>query len=160
MQGGRSFRVPLGGYSAGAPAFHDVAYHSGDPFDGTNWGANIGGTDFIEWTVSETWNENPDANALRWGTAYTFRFVAGSPPREGQVVVGLFGPGTESEVTMGARVPACRGDANGDEVIDFNDVTWVLSAWNTAGPQGDADHDGDVDFGDVSAILARFGAGC
>jgi YVTN family beta-propeller protein len=57
-------------------------------------------------------------------------------------------------------LPPCPGDASGDQVVDFGDVTSVLANFGTAGPRGDADHDGDVDFGDVTSVLANFGVPC
>lgn len=56
--------------------------------------------------------------------------------------------------------PPCPGDATGDRVVDFSDVTAVLANWGGAGPAGDADHDGDVEFADVTAVLAAFGVPC
>jgi hypothetical protein len=54
----------------------------------------------------------------------------------------------------------CFGDANGDNHVDFSDVTAVLANFNEAGPDGDADGDGDVEFSDISAVLANLGSDC
>jgi plastocyanin len=56
--------------------------------------------------------------------------------------------------------PPCQGDATGDRVVEFGDITSVLANWGGTGPAGDADHDNDVDFGDVTAVLANFGVPC
>ncbi|MDX2114336.1 MAG: hypothetical protein SFZ24_01775 [Planctomycetota bacterium] len=56
--------------------------------------------------------------------------------------------------------PACPGDANGDLVVDFGDITVVLAAWQTAGPVGDVTNDGAVNFGDITEVLNRFGTSC
>lgn len=56
--------------------------------------------------------------------------------------------------------PPCPGDANGDRVIDFADVTAVFTNWATAGPAGDADHNGAVDFGDITAVFTNWGGAC
>lgn len=56
--------------------------------------------------------------------------------------------------------PPCLGDATGNRVVDFADITAVLANWGGAGPAGDADHDGDVEFADVTAVLASFGVPC
>lgn len=53
--------------------------------------------------------------------------------------------------------PMCLGDANGDLMVDFADITATLAQWGTAGPLGDADHNGVVDFGDITAELANWG---
>jgi len=69
-----SFSVP---YPIGATLqnveFHDVAYHSGEPFDGTPWTHNSGAGGELRWSTTP-FAVNADANALRWGTLYNFRF--------------------------------------------------------------------------------------
>lgn len=159
-----SIRVGLSGATAGGAGFHDLAYHSGDMSDGTDWPATIDGADAIEWKTHETWAQNPDGNSIRWGTTYNFRFVANSAPEEGSVSIGFFAPGALASVEgigfVPSAVPACQGDADGDGDIDFGDVTAVLASWGSAGPMGDADHDGDVEFSDVTVVLAQFGGGC
>lgn len=54
----------------------------------------------------------------------------------------------------------CEGDANGDRVVDFNDITSVLGNWLTEGPEGDANGDDAVDFNDITAVLANWLAAC
>ncbi|MBL8744730.1 MAG: hypothetical protein JNK58_00080 [Phycisphaerae bacterium] len=164
-QGAGSFRVPLNGSAVSAAAFHDVASHSGDPFDSIDWASQPDGSIALEWRTAQPWSENPNGNALRWGSTYSFRLVSSGPPTSGSVTIGLFEPGETAAVSgvaivPGAVPPACVGDADGDGEVDFTDVTSVLSGWGTPGPMGDADHDGDVDFADVSAVLAHFGGAC
>lgn len=57
-------------------------------------------------------------------------------------------------------VPAIAGDANGDCVVDFADITSVLANFGGAGPNGDANSSGGVDFGDVTSVLSNWGAAC
>lgn len=67
------------------------------------------------------------------------------------------------EVTVQAPPPSCDGDANGDLIVDFGDITAVLANWgDTPGPggPGDADGNGAVDFGDITSVLARWGNDC
>jgi hypothetical protein len=93
--------------------FHDVDYHSGEPFDGTDWAATIEiePAPNVTWTT-ESFDENPDANALRWGTLYNFRFDVNAPPAEGALTVELFRPGAPDEVSVPAVVPEpCDADA-------------------------------------------------
>lgn len=58
----------------------------------------------------------------------------------------------------------CVGDANGDDVIGFPDVTAVLSHWGFSyAPgtgRGDSDGNGVVDFADITAVLNHFGLLC
>lgn len=61
-------------------------------------------------------------------------------------------------------VAPCFGDANGDDLVDFNDITSVLANWLAVyspgtGP-GDANADGVVDFTDVSTVLGNFLNAC
>ncbi len=56
--------------------------------------------------------------------------------------------------------PPCPGDANGDRVVDFSDITAVLTNWGGPGPTGDADHDGDVEFSDITSVLTSFNVPC
>ncbi len=60
----------------------------------------------------------------------------------------------------GANIRAsCRGDANGDRVVNFADLNAVLAGFGGAGdsPEGDVNCDGVVNFGDLNTVLANFG---
>jgi len=87
--GAGGFTVPVnGGSSVSSVGFHDVDYHSGEPYDGTDWtgafDAQAGG---VSWNVAV-----PDdfGNALRWGTLYNFRFDCDRPPEMGTVILRPF----------------------------------------------------------------------
>ena len=100
------------------------------------------------------------------GSAYDFRSVFSSvgialaPPGQGDrgiVVVDIF------DVYIVAAIPPCFGDANGDGIVDFSDITTVLGNWlkdytNTptgTGP-GDANFDGVVNFSDITTVLGNW----
>jgi hypothetical protein len=105
-----SFEVPL---KAGAQlqniGFHDVDYHSGEPYSGFDWGPQLS-VDSISWSTTDH-GVDPNANALRWGTLYNFRFDADVPPVTGEVTLGLFLPGIPSQVQVAARIPSqCNND--------------------------------------------------
>lgn len=55
---------------------------------------------------------------------------------------------------------SCPGDANGDLVVDFDDLNIVLGAWNTSGPMGDVNDSGFVDFDDLNLVLSNWGIAC
>lgn len=62
-----------------------------------------------------------------------------------------------------AAPASCFGDANFDTVVNFTDITAVLSSFASTGPQplqGDADASGVVNFGDITAVLSVFGTSC
>ena len=54
----------------------------------------------------------------------------------------------------------CEGDANGDNVVDVNDISFVLFRLGGPPPEGDANNDGTVDVNDISYVLFRLGGGC
>lgn len=104
--------------------FHDVFYHSGEPYDGTDWPGSVL-PDQVIW-ATQTFGQNSNANALRWATLYNFRFDAATPPTAGTIKVGLFKPGSPSFVSVSAQVPSAlscvRGDVNGDGFVNGEDV--------------------------------------
>ena len=129
-QSARSFRLPMAsGVSISDVYFNDVDYHSGEPFDNTDWVYSEGGGTF-GWASTQTHAQNPDANALRWGTTYTFSFTATSGPVADIVEMELFKLGNASVLTAPALVPDvgiptvgtayCFGDGTGAFCPCFN----------------------------------------
>lgn len=90
-----SFSVPCpAGATVTNIGFRDVAYRHGDglgsvTYDGTDWpGAFAGGA--VTWATTP-FSVNNNANAIRWGTMYNFRFDADRPPlSSGMVTLGQF----------------------------------------------------------------------
>jgi hypothetical protein len=109
-----AFRVPI---PAGAQitniGFHDVDYHSGEPYDGTDWTSAVvtnTNPNEVVWTT-EPHSVNPNANALRWGTLYNFRFDANVAPIYSGVTIDLFLPGTPAGASGSAFIPtACNNN--------------------------------------------------
>jgi hypothetical protein len=145
---GGSFTVPVDpAASITNIGFHGVFAHSGEPYPNTalnpsNWtGVRSGGS--VGWSCAPY---NPatlgdDANALRWGTMYNFRFDADRPPQAASGAVGLFKPATASN-------PATSASA-------------AISAPVT--PCGTSDFNGDGDFGtdaDIEAFFACLAGNC
>ncbi|MCU0305703.1 MAG: hypothetical protein MUC56_16760 [Thermoanaerobaculales bacterium] len=104
---GRSFSVPILPDSVITNiGFRDVAYHSGEPYDGTDWAAVASpGSGWMTWSTDD-FATNPNANALRWSTMYTFGFDASSPPEDALASIGLFRDGGPSSVSVYVRAPA------------------------------------------------------
>ena len=70
------------------------------------------------------------------------------------------------EAAVGWLIPGqpCPGDADGDGVIDFVDLSLVLSNFGAVGAPGtipgDANGDGRVDFTDLSLVVSAYGERC
>ncbi|QOJ13868.1 MAG: immunoglobulin domain-containing protein [Planctomycetia bacterium] len=86
---GQSFVVPVG---AGATitniGFHDIDYHSTEPYSNIDWTGSAG-AGVVKWETQKM-SENTNANALRWGSLYNFRFDADAPPVAADVSLVLF----------------------------------------------------------------------
>jgi glucose/arabinose dehydrogenase len=100
-RGVQLFSVPLGpGTSLTNIGFHAPPQHPGWANDGT---AGNGGYSNAAWTAtqasnsmtwaSETFAQNPNANAIRWGTLYNFRFDSDRPPQFTSATIGFFKTG-------------------------------------------------------------------
>ncbi len=56
----------------------------------------------------------------------------------------------------------CAGDADGDGIVNFSDITSVLSNWGSVNclASGDANASGSIDFSDITTVLSNWGAVC
>jgi hypothetical protein len=108
----QSFSVPLlPGVNISNIDFHAPPQEPGWANDGT---FNNQGYSSTPWTVTQapdsiTWNtetfaQNQNANAIRWGTLYNFRFDADQPPQSANATVGFFKTG--SPMTVEIQGPA------------------------------------------------------
>lgn len=109
----QSFSVPM---PAGAVVtdigFHDVDYHSGEPYDGTDWEAVIS-NEAITWST-QSYDVEPNANALRYDAIYSFYFDTHVAPTFSNVRIDLFTPGFPTYVTGRSIGPVMT-------IIDCND---------------------------------------
>jgi hypothetical protein len=122
----RSFSLPIAANVVVTNiGFHDVGRRGNDgvggvQYDGTDWPSSLTGTD-LTWSTS-TFAANANANALRWGTTYNFRFDANTAPTNGPVTLGRFKTAgsfqTNVEVPSAAVPPI---DTDGDGVFDALD---------------------------------------
>jgi hypothetical protein len=110
-RGIQTFSVPLGpGVNVSNIGFHGPPQEPGWSNDGT---FNNQGYSSAPWTVtqaadsitwaSETFAQNQNANAIRWGTLYNFRFDADQPPQSALATVGYFKTG--SPMTAAIQAP-------------------------------------------------------
>lgn len=99
------FPVPLSNIG-----FHAPPQHPGWAQDGTVGDAGYSSTPWVvdnmgsalTWS-SETMAQNPNGNAIRWGTLYNFRFDSVASPSQSQATVGFFKTG--SPVTVDVMAP-------------------------------------------------------
>lgn len=109
-RGIQSFSIPIPtGAVITNVGFHAPPQHPGSAFDGT--AGNLGYSNSpwtntiadgsITWS-SETIGQNPNANAIRWGTLYNFRFDANVPPSSGSGTIGFFKTGSPTAVRIEA----------------------------------------------------------
>jgi len=161
-----SFSVPVpSGVDVTGVGFHDVDYHSGEPYDNTDWSVSTDGG-AVTWSSPQTFAQNPNSNAIRWATMYNFWFDADAAPEDGEATLGLFRTGSPGSINIPLPVPQAGG-CNGADLalpfgqLDFTDVTTFLVAFTNEDPEADlAPPFGQWDFSDVTEFLAQFAAGC
>jgi hypothetical protein len=168
-----AFVVPVGaGANISNVGFYAPAQHPGWANDGTGgtglsgsaWTSQITGGN-IEWRT-QSFATNPNANAIRWGTLYNFRFDSDQPPQNVDATVETFKiVGSVSVATQGPQAAAtpCPGDLNNDGIINLDDLTVFLSNFGAtgAGPEdGDLNGDTIVDLNDLTMFLSLFGTSC
>jgi hypothetical protein len=142
--------------------FHDVPYHSGEPYSDQPWSSTLGPGE-LSWST-ETYAQNQDANALRWGTLYNFRFDANTPPTPVTATLGLFRPAVDPQIlvdTLGpseGQVLPCPWDCGdpADGVVDVVDFLGLLAQWGQAGVSCDV-NGGGVDITDFLEMIDNWG---
>ncbi|NOT02485.1 MAG: hypothetical protein HOP29_17910 [Phycisphaerales bacterium] len=158
------FRVPVGdGLAVSNVEFHDVNYHSGEPYDGTDWGG-VHAAGNVTWiTPSPGGVAAANRNALRWSTMYNFRFDCNAPPIAGDVTIGLFKAGTPASLTVSVKVPEsippgcdCINDGGCDGGICTMQRCIDCLCASQPNIYGDANHDGTVDIFDIECVLGAF----
>ncbi|MEO8277317.1 MAG: hypothetical protein ABI639_13975 [Thermoanaerobaculia bacterium] len=96
----RAFTVTFAGGTPIANAgFHDVDSHSGEPYSTADWTASVpAGVGTVTWSTA-TFASDPNANALRWSTTYSFWFDADAAPSTALQSIELFKPGSPGSVS-------------------------------------------------------------
>lgn len=165
---GYSFAVPVdAGVNVSNVGFHSPDYHSGEPYTNAPWTSAVGGGE-IRWTADATFAQNPNANALRWATTYSFWFTADVGPEAGSVSLQLF-KNPNITISSDLNVPSAAanliGDMNCDGLISVSDIApFVLALTDPAGyaaqfpkcdiNNGDINGDLSVGVGDIGAFVA------
>jgi len=162
---GGSFSVTVGdGVTVTNIGFHDVDYHSGEPFNNTDWIGTHTEAGAVTWNSPATHAVDPNTNALRWGTLYNFRFDADSAPENVDAVLGMFKQGAVNAFNVPGAGPmaltTCLADVNGDGMVTPTDFTAWVNAFNNNLPECDQNGDGACTPTDFTAWVANFNAGC
>ncbi len=179
MNSDRSIRrvsIPKGTADITSQTFRDIEHNSGHIWDGTDWDMNVS-SDSAIWET-ETYAENEDANALRWGTMFNFSIVATAAPEYASIELGIFKPGGPDSFEVGTFVPAgepvdpcdlplgnCPEDLDSNNIVGVGDLLTVVDGWAVCGDgtfRPDADIDGDccVTVSDLLAVVNAWGNDC
>lgn len=135
----QSFSVPLGnGITLSNIGFHAPPQHPGWANDGT-----VGNTGFSStpWTqtltgASMTWNsetfaQNPNGNAIRWGTLYNFRFDSNRPPEKKDATIGFFKTGGPINIAIQAPSDVAANVTVSGRVLTAAGGRGLAYAWVT-----------------------------
>lgn len=127
--------------------------------DGTNWfNLEVVGPSGVETEGGWYFRSFNVADFITLGSAVRVRFIADDAGAGSLIEAAV--DDFRIDVTECVAPPACPGDANGDNNVNFVDITTVLANFGTTGPAGDADNSGTVDFADITTVLANFGNIC
>ena len=163
----QSFTVPLPtNHGVSAMGFTDVDYHSGEPQSGTDWMQTLTSSG-MTWST-DAFTANPNANAMRWDTMYTFRFQSTKPPATRTVQIGMFRTAAvgSPDMFVSATLPVPDADCNGNGIADSIDIANATSAdANGDGvpdecPQpcyADINLDATVDVNDLLSVITAWG---
>ena len=153
---GASFQVVVPqGVTVSNVGFHDVFYHSGEPWDGADWPESLPGADGgpLRWATTP-FDSDPTANAIRWSSAYNFRFDADAPPATTAATLGLHRPGSPTEATALTVGPAAAESCGGDITLGLTIDPLV------AGQPADFTATGAQPGENVVFLASPQGAGC
>lgn len=169
-----------------APFWDDLAPESGGSIHFTTLGASPNRRLLVQWKNIPQFLDN-DSNTFQavlfeTSNCIEFRYGAFTP----QATAGDYTIGVENQagtdgtsINPSSIIPnscrrlcpildaggctviqQCPGDANGDDIVNFQDVVSVLANWGGMGPLGDADSNGTVDFPDIISVLANWNQSC
>lgn len=162
---GAALMIPIGSnVTVTDTYFKDVDYHSGEPYDNTDWTVTVNSSS-VTFAGTQTFEQNPNANALRWGTMYNFSFVSNSPPINGNLELAIFRPAAGSAVNsiaisaMPVPSSACPADYDRNGGVDGGDLGAYVADYEAGTPCADIDGNGGIDAGDLAAFFEFYEAG-
>ncbi len=103
-------------------------YHSGEPYTNAAWTPVQ--TNGVVTFATEPFAMNQNANALRWGTTYSFWFTSNAPPGQRPGSISLFKPGNPGDLNFLVDAPM---DAMGGGAFVSNYCTAVVNSTGLAG---------------------------
>jgi hypothetical protein len=92
-----------GGATISNPGFHSIAHHSGEPYSSAPWAVDLSTPGAVTWSTDD-FAADPAANALRWGTVFSFWFDSTAGPPTIEHTLGLFKPGSPAEIRFSMPV--------------------------------------------------------
>ena len=113
----------------------------------------------VAWVGQQTYAENPNADALRWGTMRTFWFDADRPPAPGAATLRRSQDPTRSLAgTEAAPKGGCAADRDHDRDPNSTDISAFLATWlaevTDESFRSDVNGDHVVNSADIAAFLA------
>jgi Carboxypeptidase regulatory-like domain len=141
-RGIQSFSVPIGsGITLTNVGFHAPPQQPGWAGDGTVGNAGFSSTPWTSTLASgaqtwatETFAQNANANVIRWGTMYNFRFDSNRPPQAMNATLGFYktgapmtvavqgpAPAVAASVTVSGRVTSSNGQGIGNAIVSLVD---------------------------------------
>lgn len=170
-RGLQSFALPMrASIAVTNVGFYAVASH-GEPFSNAPW-AFTRNLNSIQW-ATQTFEQNPGANALRWGTMYNFWFDASAAPVDTDSTLSLFKPGSPAHYLGATRGPAstalladmnCDGAVNNFDIDAFVLALTDMAAYDAQFPDcdasaGDVNGDGLLNNFDIDPFVTCLTAG-
>jgi len=117
-RGIQSFSIPTGsGVTLSNIGFRSPPQHPGSANDGTLGSAGFSSAAWAQsqtatemtWS-SETFATNQNANAIRWGTLYNFRFDSNRPPTNVNATLGFFKTGSPATIAIQGPSPTAASN--------------------------------------------------
>ncbi|HEY3242927.1 MAG TPA: hypothetical protein VGM03_06195, partial [Phycisphaerae bacterium] len=129
--------------------FHDTFYHSGELYSSADWSAERANGK-ITWST-QAYADNVNANALRWGSTYNFRYDANTAPVTVDAMIGLFKPGAVTSVNVSTKGPQALPATF--SIASSNPPTGCLNPYKQGQPYRDV-----LDTGSGAIVTAGIGA--
>lgn len=163
---GSSFSVPVPANATLTNiGFHSPDYHSGEPYDNTDWTATRCFSS-LTWRSPADFATDPNTNALRWGTMYNFWFTSNVPPSPslGSATLGIFRPGTYPSIQASGlplvATPACPSDFNASGATSVQDVFDFIEAYFDNREVADMNCNNTLSIQDLFEYLAVYFTPC